>query len=83
MSEFDNLKNALSLHLPDQYVPWTPSPHQSAFLLVPTKEAFYGGAAGGGKSIALLMGALQYVDQPGYNALLLRKTFKDLTSLKR
>ncbi len=79
MSDIDSLRNALNLRLPDQYVPWEPSPHQSAFLLVPSREAFYGGAAGGGKSIALLMGALQYVDQPGYNALLLRKTFKDLS----
>lgn len=79
MSDIEKLKGALSLRLPEKYVPWSPSPHQSAFLLVPNREAFYGGAAGGGKSIALLMGALQYVDQPGYNALLLRKTFKDLS----
>lgn len=39
----------------------------------------YGGAAGPGKSDALLMGALQYVDQPGYNALLLRRTVPQLT----
>ena len=37
------------------------------------KEALYGGAAGGGKSDALLMGALQYVHVPGYAALILRK----------
>ena len=43
------------------------------------EEAFYGGAAGGGKSDALLMAALQYVDTPGYAALLLRRTFKALT----
>lgn len=79
MSDLSSLKEALNLRLPDQYVPWVPSPHQAAFLLVPSREAFYGGAAGGGKSIALLMGALQYVDQPGYNALILRKTFKDLS----
>ncbi len=79
MSDVKALKNALRLNLPEQYVPWKPTPHQAAFLLVPNKEAFYGGAAGGGKSIALLMAALQYVDQPGYNALLVRKTFKDLS----
>lgn len=38
----------------------------------------YGGAAGGGKSSALLMGALQYVDVPGYTALILRRTYADL-----
>src|SRR5690606_20959218 len=36
------------------------------------------GAAGGGKSDALLMAALQYVDQPNYDALILRRTFKQL-----
>ena len=40
---------------------------------------FYGGAAGGGKSDALLMAALQYVDVPGYAALILRRTYKDLS----
>lgn len=42
------------------------------------KEALYGGAAGGGKSDALLMAALQYVEVPGYSAILFRRTFKDL-----
>src|SRR5438105_1987546 len=37
------------------------------------REVFYGGAAGGGKSIALLMGALEYVRFPGYAALIIRK----------
>lgn len=38
----------------------------------------YGGAAGGGKSVALLMAALQYIDVPNYHALILRRTFKML-----
>jgi len=42
------------------------------------REAFYGGAAGGGKSDGILMAALQYVDVPGYHALLLRRTYADL-----
>ena len=52
---------------------------QAAFLLLDCKEAFYGGACWGGKSDALLMAALQYVDIPGYNAILFRKTFRDLS----
>ena len=39
----------------------------------------YGGAAFGGKSIALLACALQYVMVPGYAALILRRSFSDLT----
>jgi hypothetical protein len=60
--------------------PWNgPHPRQHAFLWLSCDEAFYGGAAGGGKSDALLMAALQYVDVPNYAALIVRKTFAQLT----
>src|SRR6185503_16927114 len=61
--------------------PWHPSPHprQAAFLLSDHRELLFGGEAGGGKSAALLMGALQYVDVPNYAALILRKTHPQLT----
>ena len=61
------------------YIPHTPTPKQSAFMLLDSREAFYGGAAGGGKSDALLMSALQYVDIQGYSAILFRKSYADLT----
>lgn len=61
------------------FIPHQPTPKQSAFLLLTCLEAFYGGAGGGGKSDALLMAALQYVDVPGYSALILRKSYSDLT----
>jgi len=41
-------------------------------------EALFGGAAGGGKSDALLMGALACVEQPRYTAILFRRTFPEL-----
>ena len=62
-----------------KYIPHEPYPKQAAFLLLDILEAFYGGAVGGGKSDTLLMGALQYADTPGYQALLLRRTFQDLS----
>jgi hypothetical protein len=61
-----------------KYSPHTPHARQQAFLALDCEEAFYGGAAGGGKSDAILMAALQYVDVPGYAALILRKTFAQL-----
>lgn len=42
-------------------------------------EVMYGGSARGGKSFALLASALQYVHEPEYRALILRKTFADLS----
>lgn len=54
-------------------------PKQSQFLALNDREVMFGGAAGGGKSDALLMAALQYVDVPGYSAILFRKTFTDLS----
>jgi hypothetical protein len=51
---------------------------QLAFLLLDCREALFGGAAGGGKTQALLMAALQYVDVPTYRALILRRTYQSL-----
>jgi GNAT superfamily N-acetyltransferase len=70
----DRFARALSI----PYCPHTPTPPQLRFLSVPAREALYGGAAGGGKSDALLMAALQYAHVPGYSALLLRRTYQDL-----
>lgn len=63
----------------ERYCPHTPTDRQSTFLDLPDREALYGGAAGGGKSDALLMAALQYVNVPNYAALLLRRTYADLS----
>ncbi len=61
------------------FIPHEPYVQQAAFLLLDQREALYGGAGGGGKSDALLMSALQYVDIPGYHALLLRRLTTQLT----
>lgn len=60
------------------YCPHRPTKAQAAFLLDMGREALYGGAAGGGKSDALLMAALQFIRVPGYAALILRRSYTDL-----
>lgn len=64
--------------LKNPFIPHTPTARQAIFLSLPHHEAFYGGAAGGGKSDALLMAALQFVDRPNYSAALFRRTYADL-----
>jgi predicted phage terminase large subunit-like protein len=55
-----------------------PSAPQAYFLTAPVQEILYGGAAGGGKSAGILAAALQYATEPGYDALIVRRSYADL-----
>lgn len=46
---------------------------QEAFLASPADIAIYGGAAGGGKSWALLMEPLRHIGNPGFGAVIFRR----------
>ena len=66
--------------------PWIPdrikeglTTKQAAFLCYEGREALYGGAAGGVKSVALLAAALQFMQEPGYSAIILRRKFTQLS----
>lgn len=74
--------------LKNPYIPPSHKPHpkQAEFLLAtnprtgqPYTEILFGGAGGPGKSDALLMAALQWVEVPGYAALIIRKSYSDLS----
>lgn len=60
------------------YCPHSPSPRQREFLECSDRIAFYGGRAGCGKSDVEIMAALQGVVHGAYNAILLRRTFREL-----
>lgn len=60
---------------------WKPMPKQKAFMARWEDEALYGGAAGGGKSDALLAEALRQVNIPHYRGIIFRKTFPELADL--
>jgi len=78
MPDLDPLKALLAYAPPRPWCPHEPFPKQKLFLDLQCSEALYGGAAGSAKSDALLMAAFQYLDVPGYSAILFRRTFTDL-----
>jgi hypothetical protein len=66
----------------EQELIFSPNPGpQTEFLAAPEKEVLYGGAAGGGKSYALLVDPLRYADNGNFRGLLLRRTLGELAEL--
>lgn len=64
---------------------WAPTPKQAEFLAASEDEVLYGGAAGSGKSDALVIDALGgqigAVQLPEYRALFLRRTYPELKEI--
>lgn len=53
---------------------------QEKFLATNADIAIYGGAAGGGKTYALLMEPLRYIFTSGYRAVIFRKNYTQITA---
>lgn len=62
-----------------RFLPLSPSPTQETFLASRHVDAAYISGPAGGKTTALVMAACQWLDVPGYHAILFRRRFTDLT----
>lgn len=61
---------------------WAPNPGpQTSFLQSTAREVLYGGAAAGGKSDALIIAPLRFIENPNHRALILRRTRRELQEL--
>lgn len=72
-----------SVSIPEgREVVFTPNPGpQTEFLAAPETQVLFGGAAGGGKSYALLADPMRWFHKPAFNGILLRRTNDELREL--
>lgn len=70
----------MTLYTPSgQKVLWTPNPGpQTRFIASSVYELLYGGAAGGGKSEALVMAPTRWIGDKFFRGILFRRTFPEL-----
>jgi hypothetical protein len=65
-----------------QSIIFQPNPGpQTDFLAAPEQEVLYGGAAGGGKSFAMVADPVRYVNNPAAHMLLVRRSTEELREL--
>jgi hypothetical protein len=81
-SELDNLPKAVQDIIPEQNVLFHANEGpQTDFLAAGEKDVLYGGAAGGGKSYAMLIDPLRYAHKKAHRALILRRSMPELREM--
>lgn len=83
-SEVKELPDSVQAHLDatNSFVAFMPNEGpQTNFLAADEKDVLYGGAAGGGKSFAMLIDPLRYCHKKGHRALILRRSMPELREL--
>jgi predicted phage terminase large subunit-like protein len=75
----DRIARTVAIVRASPFIPVEPSDKQWAILCDPRKELFWGGSVGTGKTVCFLAAALMYVHVPGYQALMIRRSFPALS----
>ena len=80
--DLDNVPKSVKDYLNESHVVFHPNDGpQTAFLAADEKDVLYGGAAGGGKSFAMLVDPLRYCHRKAHRALILRRSMPELREL--
>ena len=77
----DKLTKALKKEVDDNVIFKPNTGPQTDFLAAPERDVLYGGAAGGGKSYAMLIDPLRFAHKAAHRALILRRSMPELREL--
>ena len=81
-SELEQVAPSIQEVLKDAKVIFHPNEGpQTEFLAADEKDVLYGGAAGGGKSYAMIVDPLRYAHRPAHRALILRRSMPELREM--
>jgi hypothetical protein len=79
--ELENLPKALAEEAKEEVIFKANEGPQEDFLAASETDVLYGGAAGGGKSYAMLVDPLRYAHRPAHRGLIIRRSMPELREL--